>query len=124
MRKITQFILTALVLVISSPILATSQCPPGAKCEVPIEAKVTFLAMAEALHEPCAQLDSDNIDKYQEAKQLLNDKFGEDARAHEKYDEALSYYQELTSTMSGKTLKRECNGFMNQVLKELKALEN
>lgn len=102
--------------------LATSQCPEGAECEVPIEVKVTFLAMAEALREPCIKLDSENEELFLEAYQLLNKEFGEAARGHERYNEAQDYYTQLISEISDRSLRRECNGFMKQILKEAENL--
>lgn len=107
----------SLLLTLSWNVKATQQCPPSAKCEVPIEAKVTFLAMAEAMHKPCINLDTDNKELYQETYLLLEEKFGKVARAHEKYDEARTYYSELFADMPSKRLQREC-GFMEQILEE------
>ena len=110
-------ITTSLLLTLSWNLKATQQCPPGAKCEVPIEAKVTFLAMAEAMHKLCMNLDADNKRLYQDAYQLLDEKFGKVARAHEKYDEARTYYSELFANMPSKRLRRECR-FMEKILEE------
>lgn len=114
-------ITTSLLLTLSWSVKATQQCPPGAKCEVPIEAKVTFLAMAEAMHKPCINLAINNKRLYQEAYLLLEEKFGKVARAHEKYNEALTYYSELFADMPSKKLQREC-GFMEQILEEAEEL--
>ncbi|WP_223668889.1 hypothetical protein [Kangiella shandongensis] len=46
------------------------------------------MAMVEAIHKPCINLDTDNKELYQEAYQLLEEKFGKAAHAHEKYNEA------------------------------------
>jgi hypothetical protein len=100
---------------------ATEQCPPGTKCEVPIEAKVTFLAMAEAIHKPCINLDTNNKELYQEAYLLLEERFGKVARAHEKYNEAQTYYSELFADMPSKRLRRECR-FMEKILEEAEDL--
>ncbi|MBD3653111.1 hypothetical protein [Kangiella sp.] len=119
-----RIVVVILLILIVSPFTAsaTSQCPEGAECEVPIEVKVTFLAMAEVLRGPCIKLDSENEELYLEAYQLLNKEFSEAARGHEKYNEAQDYYTKLVSEMSDRSLRRECNGFMKEILKEAENL--